>query len=530
MLARIANLLSLRALTVPVVVVLVACGDADPELSRSEIQEMVRAEVAGIPQPAPGLTEAEVQEAIRTAMEAMPQPEPELTLSDVEQIVQAEIGAIPEPEPGVSPAQVRAAIRMAVDAIPEPGLDRDEVEQIVQAAIAGIPEPQEGLSSDEVASAIGAAIAAIPAPHVGPTRSDVEEIVQAAIGDIPEPDVGLNRSEVDQVVQTAIAAIPPTVSTAQMNDAIRTAIAAIPEPDSGLSRGDVRRIVDAAVGDIPEPGVGYEEAELIARHTVATIPPRDAEADYTRFFVSNAITRYEVDGLRATLDYYNRPESVDGQWYVFIIDEDDTVIAHPDPGRLGLDLNGWVGIDVNGYRFGPEVLSATEEGRWVSYVYSNPIRSGIRPDDLSEVELKNVWVVRHDDLLFASGWYIDVDRLTQDTVTTVVDLFRSSGIEGVIDAFTNDPASILGGLAASAASYNTSGLVEGEWSVLIADPSGSIVFHFNPDRIGVRLEDLIGVDPSGIHEDGAWLTSESMRIWAVKFDGWVFAAGWHSGQ
>ena len=53
--------------------------------------------------------------------------------------------------------------------------------------------------------------------------------------------------------------------------------------------------------------------------------------------------------------------------------------AHPDPGRLGLDLNGWVGTDANGYRFGPELLSATEEGKWVSYVYQNPERDSITP-------------------------------------------------------------------------------------------------------------------------------------------------------
>ena len=63
---------------------------------------------------------------------------------------------------------------------------------------------------------------------------------------------------------------------------------------------------------------------------------------------------------------------MDGQWYVFIIDENDLVIAHPDPGRLGLDLKGWVGTDANGYEFGPEMLSATEDGKWVSYVYRNP--------------------------------------------------------------------------------------------------------------------------------------------------------------
>ena len=97
--------------------------------------------------------------------------------------------------------------------------------------------------------------------------------------------------------------------------------------------------------------------------------PRSAPADYTRFVVDSAIDRYESEGLDATLAYYNREESIDGQWYVFIIDENDLVIGHPDPGRLELYLKGWVGTDANGYKFGPEMLSATANGKWVSCVY-----------------------------------------------------------------------------------------------------------------------------------------------------------------
>ena len=86
----------------------------------------------------------------------------------------------------------------------------------------------------------------------------------------------------------------------------------------------------------PEPGLTSAEAERIARGVVASIPPKSAPADYTGFFVENAISRYETQGLDATLAYYNSEESVDGQWYVFIIDENDLVIGHPDPRRLGL--------------------------------------------------------------------------------------------------------------------------------------------------------------------------------------------------
>ncbi len=47
--------------------------------------------------------------------------------------------------------------------------------------------------------------------------------------------------------------------------------------------------------------------------------PKSTPAEYTRFFVNNAISRYETQGLDATLAYYNREESIDGRlrWRAF---------------------------------------------------------------------------------------------------------------------------------------------------------------------------------------------------------------------
>ena len=142
-------------------------------------------------------------------------------------------------------------------------------------------------------------------------------------------------------------------------------MADMPQPEAGLSKSGVEEIVKSVVAAIPQPkpDLTSAEAEQIARGVVASIPSKSAPADYTRFFVNNAISRYETQGLDATLAHYNREESVDGQWYVFIIDENDLVIGHPDAHRLGLDVKGWVGTDANGYNFGPDMLSATEDGR-----------------------------------------------------------------------------------------------------------------------------------------------------------------------
>ena len=113
--------------------------------------------------------------------------------------------------------------------------------------------------------------------------------------------------------------------------------------------------------------------------------------------VMDALELYEEEGLEATLEYYNSPESVAGGWYVFICDEEDTVIAHANQDLLGMDLKGDLGVDSTGYRFGDVMLGATERGLWVDYVFQNPATGN--------QEYKHSWVVRRDGLLFGSGWY-----------------------------------------------------------------------------------------------------------------------------
>ena len=251
--------------------------------------------------------------------------------------------------------------------------------------------------------------------------------------------------------------------------------------------------------------------------------------EYTKFVVGNAIAKYETQGLEATLAHYSRPESVDGQWYVFIIDENDLVIGHPEPRRLGLDVKGWVGTDANGYNFGPDMLSATENGKWVSYVYQNPQSGRLGPDHTGTLQLKNTWVVRHDGLLFASGWYVIADEFTRAFVAAGVDKYRSAGLEKTVEYF-NSPNSDFAGLAAAIAYYNNADTVEGEWFAFIADPTGTIVDHYDKTLVGKTLKDLFGTDTLEATEEGNWLTTEAMRVWVVNHNGITFASGWHRGH
>ena len=276
------------------------------------------------------------------------------------------------------------------------GLSRAEVEEIVREELAETPPSQQ--------------------LEPGLTSADVEEAIRAAMADMPQPESGLSQEEVERIVEAAVASIStpqPGLTSADLGEAIRAAMTEMTQSESGLSQKDVERMVEAAM---PQPGLTSAEAEPIARGVVASIPSRSSPIEYTKFFVEKAISRYDTQGRDATLAYYNRPESIDGQWYVFIIDENDRVIGHPDAQRLGLDLKGYVGTDGNGYEFGPDMLSATEAGKWVSYVFRNPEIGSLGSDNTGVMQLKNAWVVKHDGLLFASGWYVNADDFTKSLV------------------------------------------------------------------------------------------------------------------
>ena len=299
--------------------------------------------------------------------------------------------------------------------------------------------------------------------------------------------------------------------------------------DAGLTRAEVEEIVRAELANAeapprPEAALSRADVEQIARGVLASVPSESDPAEYTRFFVDRAMSRYETHGLPATLAYYSRPESVEGQWYVFIIDEDNEVVAHPDPDRIGLDMEGWVGTDANGYTFGPEMLSATEEGKWVSYVFRNPDTGDIG-SNLADLELKNAWVVRHDGLLFGSGWYITADRFTEHLVSVAVSKFRAEGLASTIQYFA-DPGSALAGLEAAIEYYNSAETVEGEWFAFIAEERGAVVAHSDPDLVGMPLSDVIHFELGSATDDGLWVNEGSTHIYVANYGGMTFGSGW----
>ena len=257
------------------------------------------------------------------------------------------------------------------------------------------------------------------------------------------------------------------------------------------------------------------------------LPSKSEPAAYTQAFVELAIHRYNISGLQATVDYYNSPQSIDEQWYVFIYDDErDMLIAN----AANPDIAGFAAEDIRGPDGFPTGLhiagAATEDGAWVDYTWVNP--------ESGESQSKHSWVVRHEGLIFGSGWYepgpskANPAAYTQAVVQRAIDLYDGVGLDVTLDY------------------YNSSQSIDGQWYVFVFDENDAhIVNAANPHLVDLDAVDVRGPDgfPTGLHvvaaatEDGAWVDyswvnpesgdSQSKHSWVVRHDGLVFGSGWY---
>ncbi len=253
-------------------------------------------------------------------------------------------------------------------------------------------------------------------------------------------------------------------------------------------------------------------------------PGKSDALAYTKAFVRQAMNLYVALGLEETVAYYNARESIDGQWYVFIIDENQTIIAHaPDPDLVGKHVSQALGP--NSYPTGSAVAaSADQDGAWFDYTYANPA-SGV-------VETKHSWVVIHDGITFGSGWYergpgkSDAPAYTKAFVRQAMNLYVALGLEEAV------------------AYYNAKESVDGQWYVFIIDQDGYTIAHHNPQFRGrdprLRVDAtgyFFGDDLLSATEAGHWVDyvllnpasgeNRQKHTWIVRHDGLLFGSGWY---
>ena len=303
------------------------------------------------------------------------------------------------------------------------------------------------------------------------------------------------RASVDPIVAT-VAGI---VSVAALIVAI-VAMARTAEPDA-LTRAEAEQLIDQAVARAVDP------------------------AAYTQVVVARAMSRYDAEGREASIAYHSSKESIDGPWYVFLLDENGFVLANPArPDIVG--TTPAVRSDITGKPYGREVVAADEDGRWVDYVFVNPTTG--------EPERKHTWVIKHDGLSFASGWYEPISR--EDDPATYTQAFVARALSRY-DAEGRD---------ATVAYYNTSESVEGQWYVYIVDEDDLAIAHPDPNILGLDLKGPLGTDITGrvfglemlrADEDGLWVDyvflnpatdrQQVKHAWVLRYDGLLVGSGWY---
>ena len=76
-------------------------------------------------------------------------------------------------------------------------------------------------------------------------------------------------------------------------------------------------------------------------------------AAFTKAYVQNALDYYEANGREATIAHYQSSDSIDGEWYLFMIGEDGIRLVHPTvPDLVGQQIGDGGGVDVNGFDYG----------------------------------------------------------------------------------------------------------------------------------------------------------------------------------
>ena len=253
-------------------------------------------------------------------------------------------------------------------------------------------------------------------------------------------------------------------------------------------------------------------------------PRKSDPPAYTQSFVQQAVNLYDAVGLQNTLDYYNSKESVDGQWYIFIFDENDTMLAHAANSDL-VNRPASYADGPNGYPVGEAVVAtADEDGAWFGYTYPNPA-TGV-------VETKHSWMVLHDGLTFGSGWYehgprkSDAPNYTKSFVQQALNLYDALGLDAAIEYYSSQES------------------VDGQWYVFIVDENGYTIAHPNPMFVGrdpsLRIDTtgyFYGDDLRSATETGKWVDyvlinpetgdDRQKHTWAVLHDGYIFASGWY---
>jgi cytochrome c len=133
---------------------------------------------------------------------------------------------------------------------------------------------------------------------------------------------------------------------------------------------------------------------FLAALACAAATPQDAEA-----WTKKAVEFYKANGKDKALAEFSNPkgEFVKGDQYIYVLDLDGKMLAHPNAKLVGKDFTKVK--DADGKLFALDILKeAKAKGNgWVDYKWENPTSK--------KVEAKTVYFEKVDGVIICSGAY-----------------------------------------------------------------------------------------------------------------------------
>ena len=140
--------------------------------------------------------------------------------------------------------------------------------------------------------------------------------------------------------------------------------------------------------------VALVAVSFLAALSFAAATPKDAEA-----WVKKAVEYFKANGKDKALAEFSKPKSefVKGDQYIYVLDMNGKMLAHPKASLVGKDFMQVK--DADGKIFAKDIVQqAKEKGSgWVDYKWENPTTK--------KVEAKTVYFEKADGVIICSGAY-----------------------------------------------------------------------------------------------------------------------------
>ena len=184
----------------------------------------------------------------------------------------------------------------------------------------------------------------------------------------------------------------------------------------------------------------------------------------------------------------------DGELYVFVIDDEGTMVAHGvTPDLVG--ISQYTMYDVQGTNLG-ELFEVNKSpyGRWVEYWWPNPAT------ETDEPERKVTWFKMSSGYGFGVGTYPDAEQNTEQSLSMHDKEQQEVAwqmAQNAAEAFHADPATAI------AAIQDTENAIyhDGEIYIVVIDSNSTIAAHgVTPSLVGTNLHSLYDIQGTNLGE------------------------------